>query len=221
MLFGNFNLEFVLIAMRMKKIYLFYFIIVLTVFYGVKNYFDIDIVDSFSLSNSFPFNLLVRDDLSTIYKNQFGLLIDDNFTSPLNKIKWQEIWMEENGTVSKNYIKGGIDSSNCLQFINIGKGEWTFTYKPLIEVNTGDIFDFSAFIKKDKNEVFAGINICSFDKNKDVINWNHLTHGINKNNEYVFVQEKFKIPNNVSYIQFQLIGRGKGKSNFDDIILFR
>ncbi|MDH4317663.1 MAG: hypothetical protein OEV64_04680 [Desulfobulbaceae bacterium] len=187
----------------------------LLLLYWLKSMLGWDLSRSHRLSDSFPFNLFQRSKLLEPQKE--GIIIDENFDSlPLENIWF--LWTREVNTVrfSRNIDQG--DSSKSLAFFSDTNDEWSYAFTKFIKVKQNDIYRFSGFAKKFNRENMISLRIASFDAAQTPLNWKYHEKIADSTGHWTPLSDEFVIREpEISYIKFQLVGKGKGEFRFDDI----
>jgi hypothetical protein len=201
------------------------FILALTVFlvatlsgYWLKSNLGINFSEKYSLSEYFPFNYLytgtvILDDLEP------GIILKDSFDSFSLFGNWSSLWMREEGKVTKGHDTNGLDNSRCLVIKSSSTKSWSCSYKKMIRVREGDVFNYKVSVKLRGDNLSAYVSVATFDADEEVISWNDFTKQVDKTNEWVAIKNTFTIPNGISYIRFRISGTGTGEFRFDDIHL--
>ncbi len=184
--------------------------------YWLKSLSGINISESHSLSEYFPFNYF-KGYLVT-YPEPGEMIIDESFDSKVSLVKtWSNIWVKEEGKVTLNYDSNGINNSRCLLIRSSSKKGWSYSYRKFIGVQKGDVFNFKGFGWIQGDKVSAKFRIASFDKDKTVIKWDYEKTKILKNNQFEKVTKRFTVADGIAFIRFSITGRGVGDFRFDDI----
>ncbi len=198
---------------------------VLTVFlvailsgYWLKSNLGISFSEKYSLSEYFPFNYLspgtvVLDDLEP------GIILQDSFDSFSLFGNWTSLWMREKGKVTKGHDSNGLDNSRCLIIKSSSTKSWSCSYKKMIRVREGDVFNYKVSVKLQGDILSAYAGVATFDADEEVISWNDFTEQVDRTNEWVAMKKTFTIPKGISYIRFRLTGAGTGEFRFDNIHL--
>jgi hypothetical protein len=183
--------------------------------YWLKIQIGINIFDSFGISSYFPFKYFINH---VIESPKPGILLEDDFNKISIIKKWSDLWMREDGRVTKELTADGIDGSKCLLIKNSSSGSWTYSHNKLVEVKPGDLFAFDGLVNIQGNNLSAYLSLAAFDENKKVIAWNFFKEKVNKTGTWVRVNKQIAISNdNIKYIQFRLVGVGLGEYRFDQI----
>jgi len=199
-----------------KRHLLLLLISVLFVFaYWIKIQMGIDFFNTFSLGSHFPLKYLRND---VIESPEPGILLEENFDKKRIFPIWSGFWMQEPGTVTKEWSLGGVNGSRCLLIKNTGKGRWAYYHNKRVQVKKGDIFSFKGDVNINGKNLFAYICVAAFDKNKKAISWGLFKNTVNKTEAWITVEKQFNIPDDVKYITLRLVGVGKGEYRFDNII---
>ena len=200
------------------------YILVLSVFlvailstYWLKSNLGIGFSDKYSLSKYFPFNYLAPR--KTILNPEPGIILDDSFDSFSLFGNWSSLWMREEGKVTKKLDSNGIDDSRCLVIKSSSTKSWSCSYKKMIRVREGDVFNYKASMKLQGDNLSAYAGVATFDADEEVISWNDFTEQVDRTNEWVAMKKTFTIPKGISYIRFRLSGAGTGEFRFDNIQL--
>ena len=199
-----------------KKYFIILLIPTIIVFaYWVKVQIGINFFDSFSIGSYFPFKYLTNN---VITSPRLGNLLEDNFDKKRIIKIWSNLWMEEHGTVTKKTSLDGFNGSKCLLIKNAGSGSWAYSHRKIIRVKKGDVFHFEGDVNIQGNDLSAYLSVAAFDQNKNAINWNLFKEKVNGTGTWIRVDKRFNIYSDViKYIEFRLVGRGKGNYRFDNI----
>jgi len=147
-----------------------------------------------------------------------GILLDENFNTKKIFKKWSDLWMREEGAVSKELSSDGLNGSKCLLIKSSSKGSWTYSHNKRVEVKKGDIFYFNGMVNINGDNISAYLSVSARDENKKVIDWNLFKEKVNRTGVWVGVEKYFTInDDNIRYITFRLAGIGSGEYRFDDI----
>jgi hypothetical protein len=184
--------------------------------YWLKNQIGINLFDSASLSRFFPFNRLQRNDV--IADPKPGILFEESFDSHKIVRHWGKLWMKEKSKVVRGFDMNGRNDSRCLVIKSTSEKSWALSYDGLVEVKQGDIFGFSGFVKQDGDMPSAYFRVIAFDERRNIVNWYYESEHINNIGKWVFVQKKIAILDDVKYLEFGLVGVGKGEYRFDDLV---
>lgn len=191
-------------------------IIAILLGYWVKNQIGINLFKSVSLSKHFPFDRLQHNDI--ILNPKPGILLKDSFDSHSIIRNWGELWMREEGKVVQSFDTNGMNNSRCLVIKSRTEKSWSFAHNRFVQVKQGDVFGFSGFVKQDGDRPNTYLRVAAFDEKKDVVKWNYVTQKTDDVGKWVFVQKKFPILDDVTYLRFGLVGVGKGEYRFDNLI---
>jgi len=203
---------------RLKKRHLIIFLItILLVFaYWAKIQIGINFFDSFSMGSYFPFKYLTNN---VIMSPKPGILLEENFDEERIIKIWSNIWMREDGTVTKELSLDGFNGSKCLLIKNTGIGSWAYSHRKRVEVKKGDIFYFEGDVNIKGENLSAYLSVAAYDENKNAIDWNFFKEKVNRTGAWIRVEKQFNISDDgIKYITFRLVGVGKGTYRFDNII---
>jgi len=201
-----------------KKRYLFLLLIPILIVcaYWFKNQMGINFFGDFSIGSYFPFKYFAND---VIVSPKPGILLEEDFNKKRFFKTWSNLWMREDGTVTKELSSEGINGSKCLLIKNTSKGSWVYSHNKKILVKKGDIFYFEGDVNIQGDDLSAYLSVAAFDKNKNAINWNLFKEKVNRTGVWGRVEKQFNISDDViKYISFRLAGVGKGNYRFDNII---
>ena len=194
-------------------------VLVLTVavsVYWLKSQIGINLFDSLSISAYFPFKYF---NSNILLSPEPGIIFEENFNTKNIFKKWSDLWMREEGTVTKHFPSDGLDNSKCLLIRSSSKGSWAYSHNKRVEVKKGDIFNFEGLVNINGENLFAYLSVSAFDENKNIIDWNLFKEKVNRTDAWVGVEKHFTInDDNIRYITFRLAGIGRGEYQFDDII---
>ena len=208
------NIKFSCFKKRHLIIFLISILFVLA--YWVKIQIGINFFDSFSIGSHFPFKYLINE---VITSPKPGILLKDNFDEVRIIKIWSNLWMREDGTVTRELSSDGFNGSKCLLIKNTGNGSWVYSHRKRIEVKKGDIFQFEGDVNIQGDDLSAYLSVAAFDKNKNSINWNLFKKKVKRNGVWVRVEKQFNISDDdIKYITFRLVGIGNGFYRFDNII---
>jgi len=183
--------------------------------YWLKVQIGMDFFDSLSISSYFPFKYLKSNE---IMSPEPGILLDENFNKKNIFKKWSDLWMREDGTVTKELSFDGFIGSRCLLIKSSSNGSWTYSHNKRVEVKKGDIFYFEGLVNINGDNTSAYLSVAAFDKNKKVIDWNLFKEKVHRTDAWFGVEKHFTInDDNIKYINFRLVGIGMGEYRFDDI----
>ncbi len=183
--------------------------------YWLKAIVGVDMFDSYSLSEHFPFKYLIKE---VVINPQPGeLIIDEPFNSKSIFTKNWFLWMREEGDVTATYDLSGMNDSRCLLVKSSSKMKWSYTYYKFIKVQKGDVFKADGFAEIKDEDLSIAFSIASFDKNKNVINWNSDQPELYRNNQFEMLSKKFTIADEIRFIRFRITGSGVGTFKFDNI----
>ncbi len=202
----------------MKKTSLAIFVIAIIVLggYWFKATVGVNIFESYSLSNYFPFKYLIKEVI--VHPQPGEIIIYESFNSKsIFKRNWWFLWMREEDKVTINYDLNGINDSRCLSIKSSSKMKWSYTYYKFVEVQKGDVFRFEGLAEIQDKDLFLAFTIASFDKDKKVLKWNSDQPGIYRNNQFEMLTKKFTVANGTRFIRFRITGSGVGTFRFDDI----
>jgi hypothetical protein len=185
--------------------------------YWLKSQMGISFSESTSLSKYFPFNYLAPRQV--IINPAAGIFLFDSFDSFSLFGNWNSLWMREQGKVSKGYGANGIDNSRCLFIKSNSTKSWVCSYKKMIRVREGDVFNYKVFVKLKGDTHSAIASMATFDADKKIINWNDFRQQTDRTNEWMVLEKTFIIPDGIQYIQFRLSGIGTGEFRFDNVYL--
>ena len=203
---------------RLKKRHLIIFLItILLVFaYWAKIQIGINFFESFSMGSYFPFKYLTNN---VIMSPKPGILLEENFDEERIIKIWSNIWMREDGTVTKELSLDGFNGSKCLLIKNTGTGSWAYSHRKRVEVKKGDIFYFEGDVNIKGENLSAYLSVAAYDENKNAIDWNFFKEKVNRTGAWIRVEKQFNISDDgIKYITFRLVGVGKGTYRFDNII---
>ena len=201
-----------------KKRHLIIFLIpTLLVFaYWVKIQIGINFFDSFSIGSYFPFKYLTNN---VIMSPKPGILLEENFDEKRIIKIWSNLWMREDGTVTKELSLDGFNGSKCLLIKNTGEGSWVYSHRKRVEVRKGDIFYFGGDVNIEGENLSAYLSVAAYDENKNAIDWNLFKEKVNRTGVWIRVEKQFNISDDsIRYISFRLVGVGNGTYRFDNII---
>ena len=186
--------------------------------YWAKCQAGLNLFNSFSVHNYFPFKYLTKSDV--IKSPESGIVIDETFNTRLFLFhNWSHPWTEENGKVTWGYDANGTNESGCLLIRSSSAKGWCCSSSQYIEVQEGDHFRFEGWIREQDERSHASLGITTFDKDKKVLKWGYLRVEANKVGPWCDVKETFPIKDKVHYIKIILSGHGIGEYRFDDIRL--
>ncbi|MCP4992098.1 MAG: hypothetical protein GY928_40440 [Colwellia sp.] len=204
----------------MKRIYLislFALTIFILIGYWIKCQTSTNFSESISLSNLTPFKYLQRNDVISVPEP--GIILYDSFEKRPIISNWSELWMRDEGKVTKDYDSHGIKNSLCLLVQSNSSKSWAYSHNKYVEVLEGDIFSFEGLANLQGDKISAYAGIAAFDKQKNPIKWNYLSEKVDKTKKWIKVKNRFVVPNGINYIKFRLSGVGIGKFKFDNICL--
>lgn len=204
----------------MKKATLVIFIITIAIMgsYLFKAIIGIDIFETYSLSEYFPFKYLTGGLI--VIPESGETIIDESFNSKsLFKKNWWLLWMREEGKVSATYDLEGINNSGCLAIKSNSEKKWSYSYRKFIKVQKGDVFRLEGYAKIKDKDLSVAISIASYDKDKKVINLNSEKVRINRNNQFDKATKSFTIGDGIGFIRFRIIGSGVGEAKLDNMNL--
>lgn len=184
--------------------------------YWLKNQIDINLSESVSLSKYIPFIYFQRSDV--INSPDSGFLFSDSFEKYILVSNWSSLWMEDEDQVIQSIDSKGIKNSRCLLINSNSNKSWSYSHRLFFEVKEGDVFEFTAFVRIEEENVSASVGIGAFDKNIKAIKWNYIKENVLTIGRWVKIEKKFTILDNIKFIRFRLTGTGRGEFRFDDII---
>jgi len=203
----------------MKKllIVLISLILLFLVAYFIKSQFRINVLESISISKYFPFKYL-KPDSPIVANPQAGVLLKDAFELPFwIERKWGDLWAREQDLVEIQHTTDGLDGSDCLLINSSSTKDLAYWHYKMFAVETGDKFGYEGQIRiEGDSKVSLCVVICN--ENMKVINWNHAAKTVNAAKDWVEVLNEFEISQDIKYIQFGLIGSGKGKAWIDNVV---
>jgi len=186
--------------------------------YWLKNLIGANIFESYSFSKYFPFKYLQQG--CTLQPESGDTIIDESFnTRFFFKRDWSNLWMVEKGKVVRSYDTNGFHNSRCLLIKSSSDKSWVYSSLKYIAVKKGDVFSYTGFLSLKGKNTYAGFSFTSYDKNKNVIKWNHETTKKNQSNEVIKIAKQFTVTDEIAFIKFKIFGRGAGEFRFDDIAL--
>jgi len=186
--------------------------------YWIKNLIGVNIFEPYSFSKYFPFKYLQQG--CTLQPESGDTIIAESFNARFFfKRDWSNLWMVEKGKVVRSYDTNGFHNSRCLLIKSSSDKSWVYSSLKYIAVKKGDVFRYAGFLSLKGKNTYAGFSFTSFDKNKNVIEWNYETTKINQNNEVVKIAKQFTVTDEIVFIKFKIFGRGVGEFRFDDIAL--
>ncbi len=201
--------------MKTKYSILFFSLIIFSLFgYWVKCQTGTNFSKSISLSNIEPFNYLQGNDVISVPVP--GTVLYDSFKTRSIVSNWN-LWMREEGKVTVGYDSHGINNSRCLVVKNNGTKRWAYSHNKYVEVLEGDVFSFEGFVKIQGDIISAYACIATYDKFKKPIKWNYISEKVDTKGQWIKVENRFAVPNNINYIRFRLSGIGIGEFKFDNI----
>ena len=118
----------------MKKATLVIFVLTIAILgsYLFKVMTGIDIFESYSLSEYFPFKYLTGGLI--VIPEPGETIIDESFNSKsLFKKNWWLLWMREEGKVSITYDLDGINNSRSLLIKSDSEKKWSYSYRKFID----------------------------------------------------------------------------------------
>jgi len=150
---------------------------------------------------------------------KFGILLEENFDEKRIIKIWSNLWMREDGTVTKELSLGGFNGSKCLLIKNTGGGSWVYSHRKRVEVKKGDIFYFEGDVNIKGENLSAYLSVAAYDENKNAVDWNLFKEKVNRTGVWIRVEKQFNVSDDsIRYISFRLVGVGKGTYRFDNII---
>ena len=199
-----------------KRILVILLLTVATLVYWLKGQIGINLFDSLSISSYFPFKYLKSNIISSPGS---GIVFAENFNTKSMFKNWSELWMREEGTVTKHFSADGFDNTRCLLIKSSSKGSWTYSHSKLVEVKKKDIFYYEGIVHLTGKSLSAFINVAAFDQNQEVIDWNLFREKVGVPGVWTGVERHFTIDDdNIKYITLRLAGVGNGDFRFDNII---
>lgn len=204
---------------KTRRLYTLYlptlFLFALLSGYWLKSQLGIDFFAGDTLSKYFPFSTLVPN--RVIANPRSGILFHDSFDSFSLFGNWNDLWMRENGRVTRTYDPQGVGYSRCLLVKSSSTESWSSTHKKYIQVQQGDTFKFTVSVQLQGEKLSAYAEVSVFDEKKNVLFWNYISEKNDLTGEWVTMESSFTIPEGISYIMFKISGAGVGEYRFDDI----
>ena len=207
---------------KLKHLFLISIAIVffLLSFYWLKNQIGINLSQTISLSNYFPFNYIDRPRI--IGMDQRGVLLWEDFDTYQLLNNWHGIYIEGEGEIVQSISSSGTDTSKCLLIINRKVKSWSISHNTFVEVNIGDAFTYGAKVKISDGHPIANICVDSFDENMKIITWGYSKILLDELEKWSDLVNSFSIGDEgVKYIRLRINGIGRGLYRFDDIIFKR
>lgn len=191
--------------------------VVLFVFiYWAKCQDGIDLIPSFHLSKTVPFNYL-KQSQKIVYATDGKVILKENFDGFGLQNKWDKIWAREQGLVAERISPDGKNKSKCLVIQSSSDQDWSVQSDKLVEVKPGDVFYYEGKIRTQGNSR-AGFSVILYDENKKIMAWLYGQKTVQVNSPWQGVHRKFMILPSVKYIRFRFTGSGRGESFADDIV---
>ena len=148
-----------------------------------------------------------------------GIIFDDSFDSFSLFGNWSFLWMREKGEITKELDANGLINSRCLVIKSSSTKSWSCSYKKMIRVREGDVFNYKASVKLQGDNLSAYASVATLDADEKIISWNDFREQADRTNEWIEMEKTFTIPKGISYIRFRISGTGTGEFRFDDIHL--
>lgn len=175
--------------------------------------------ENISLSKYIPFKYLQRNDIISVSKS--GVLLDESFDKYNVISNWLHLYTLEKDKVKQIYDFSGIDSSRCLLINSKSKEEWSYSQNKYVEVRKGDKFYYSLNSYLEGDNLVAYVCIDTFDKNRKPLTWKYISQDIKKVNNWIKIENRFCINEDIPYVRLRLSGKGRGQFRFDNIVFKR
>lgn len=190
--------------------------IIFMFFYWLKLQAGINFFDKFSLGSRFPFSYLVNDVIKAPYP---GILLDEDFEKKRFLIAPALQMDKKRTSIKSKYAENGFEFSQCFQINNHSYSNWVSVHRKKVRVKRGDRFHMQGWVNLTGVDLLVYLSVTTFDDEQRVIKWNTFRNGTQELGKWLKIERQFEIPDdNVRYIRFRIVGKGKGISRIDNIV---
>ncbi len=147
-----------------------------------------------------------------------NLIKNPGFEDGLNS--WSELWTRnDNSGDAEVVLENFYSGTKALLIEHWGSQDWSLAYSQILEVNTGEIYEFSVWAYVENVSDWIECSVVLYDSSFNVIDWSYGAKGVVKTEEYEQVTSRFIVPENASYILPRFTGNDSSKAYFDEAFL--
>ncbi len=150
--------------------------------------------------------------------NAQNLINNPGFENGFNS--WSELWTREENAGKAEIVMENVYGGTKTMYINHWDDkDWSFAYSQMLEVNTGEIYEYAAWTYSEQIADWVEISVVLYDSSFNVINWSYGLKRIIESQEYKLAKSRFVIPENIKYILPRITGNDSSSVYVDDVSL--